>query len=519
MICCWPPLLIVVGNVTHVSLHLESTGGDECGPAPSGTTISSHHQSYSYDSLDRLTTGRDRTYSYGDPNHVHAVTAISGMANQYAAYDAMGNMTCRKTAAGTGHTCAGSNPSGATMTYDSKGQLASWTAPSGKTASDTFLYDAQGNRVLQSASSTVNGVTTVTDTLTFDGYSETTLTGGTTTTLTYYSLGGQRLAMQKNSNPVIYLLSDLLGSTDVAIKSNGTISAVQLYWPYGAGEYSWGTMPTSYNFTGQRLDSVTGLLYFNARYYDPVSGRFVRADTVQSNASGMDPYAYVGDSPIGKTDPTGQYISGGNGDTYYPDAPYYRGRNGTAYDIHTGLRYNGSGFSNGWLFGQGINAHPTRSSKVPLAGAMLPAALIKLAQKLIQNNERLSTDFGSSGWTVSSVKRGTDIVNDDGVYTQRWYFTMDDGEGSKVVLSLNFNPTPGARDPWDMPHIHFSNDQPDPDKWGSQGYARSADWFDPGASENPGEEDQMSSFAKAMFQFEEEQSAIEDAIIIEDTTD
>jgi hypothetical protein len=209
MICCWPPLLIVVGNVTHVSLHLESTGGDECGPAPSGTTISSHHQSYSYDSLDRLTTGRDRTYSYGDPNHVHAVTAISGMANQYAAYDAMGNMTCRNTAAGTGHTCAGSNPSGAAMTYDSKGQLASWTALSGKTASDTFLYDAQGNRVLQSASSTVGGVTTVTDTITFDGYTETTLTGGTTTTLTYYSQGGQRLAMQNGTNALKYLINDL----------------------------------------------------------------------------------------------------------------------------------------------------------------------------------------------------------------------------------------------------------------------------------------------------------------------
>jgi RHS repeat-associated protein len=286
-------------------------GGRDCGPAPTGTTIPTAQQSYSYDSLDRLSSGSAGTYNYGDPNHVHAVTTLSSIPNQYAAYGTMGDMTCRNTAAGTGHTCAGTNLTGATMSYDSRGQLASWTAPSGKTSSDTFLYDAQGNCVLQSASSTVNGVTTVTDTITFDGYSETTLTGGTTTTLTYYSLGGQRLAMQKNSNPVIYLLADLLGSTDVAIKSSGTISAVQLYWPYGAGEYSWGTMPTSYNFTGQRLDSVTGLLYFNARYYDPLSGRFVRADTVQSNASGMDPYAYVGDSPVGTTDPTGLYISNG----------------------------------------------------------------------------------------------------------------------------------------------------------------------------------------------------------------
>jgi RHS repeat-associated protein len=223
----------------------------------------------------------------------------------------MGNMTCRNTASGTGHTCAGSTPTGATLTYDNEGRLSSWTAQVNKTGSDTFLYDGEGNRVLQSASSTTNGVTTVTDTLTFDGYSETTLSGGTTTTLTYYSLNGERLAVQHNTNLVKYLISDLLGSTAVAVNSAGSIIAVQLYWPYGSNEYSWGTMPTTYNFTGQRLDSVTGLLYFNARYYDPLSGRFVRADTVQNNASGMDPYAYVGDSPIGTTDPSGQYYSNG----------------------------------------------------------------------------------------------------------------------------------------------------------------------------------------------------------------
>jgi RHS repeat-associated protein len=231
----------------------------------------------------------------------------------------MGNMTCRNTATGTGHTCAGSTPTGATLTYDNEGRLSSWTAQVNKTGSDTFLYDGEGNRVLQSASSTTNGVTTVTDTLTFDGYSETTLSGGTTTTLTYYSLNGERLAVQHNTNLLKYLISDLLGSTAVAVNSAGSIIAVQLYWPYGSSEYSWGTMPTTYTFTGQRLDAVTSLLYFNARYYDPVSGRFTQADTVQSNTSGMDPYAYVGDSPIGKTDPSGHYIADDNGDFAYAD--------------------------------------------------------------------------------------------------------------------------------------------------------------------------------------------------------
>jgi YD repeat-containing protein len=39
------------------------------------------------------------------------------------------------------------------MSYDNEGRLASWTAPSGTTASDSFLYDNEGNRVLQRVNS------------------------------------------------------------------------------------------------------------------------------------------------------------------------------------------------------------------------------------------------------------------------------------------------------------------------------------------------------------------------------
>ncbi len=87
--------------------------------------------------------------------------------------------------------------------------------------------------------------------------------------------------------------------------SDGTIQAVQLYAPYGSVRSTDGSMPTPSNFTGQRLDTQIGLLYYNSRYYDPVSGRFTSTDTVQTNAQGADTYAYVNDNPIGSTDPTG----------------------------------------------------------------------------------------------------------------------------------------------------------------------------------------------------------------------
>jgi hypothetical protein len=72
--------------------------------------------------------------------------------------------------------------------------------------------------------------TTVTDTITFDGYTETVLTSGTTTTTKYYNVNGQRVAMKTNST-LSYLLSDVLGST-IALTSTGSTQAVQLFAPH-----------------------------------------------------------------------------------------------------------------------------------------------------------------------------------------------------------------------------------------------------------------------------------------------
>ncbi len=48
-----------------------------------------------------------------------------------------------------------------------------------------------------------------------------------------------------------------------------------------------------------------GLLYYGARYYDPLADQFVSADSVQGNSGGMNPYGYVGGNPETFVDPTG----------------------------------------------------------------------------------------------------------------------------------------------------------------------------------------------------------------------
>jgi RHS repeat-associated protein len=87
----------------------------------------------------------------------------------------------------------------------------------------------------------------------------------------------------------------------------------QLYGPYGNKRYQAGTISTSKGYTGQREDAATGLDYYNARYYDPVVGRFVSADIKEGNAQGLDPYAYVQGNPETLSDPSGYsgMVSGG----------------------------------------------------------------------------------------------------------------------------------------------------------------------------------------------------------------
>lgn len=70
------------------------------------------------------------------------------------------------------------------------------------------------------------------------------------------------------------------------------------------------SLPTDRGFTGQIADATSGLDYYDARYYDPLAGQFVSADSMLPGA-GLDPfglsrYAYVEGNPIVRTDPTGR---------------------------------------------------------------------------------------------------------------------------------------------------------------------------------------------------------------------
>ena len=67
-------------------------------------------------------------------------------------------------------------------------------------------------------------------------------------------------------------------------------------------------------FTGHEPLDRTGFVHMNGRLYDPRVGRFLSPDPIVSepwSGQGWNPYSYVGNSPLSRTDPTGYcYVAG-----------------------------------------------------------------------------------------------------------------------------------------------------------------------------------------------------------------
>jgi RHS repeat-associated protein len=103
---------------------------------------------------------------------------------------------------------------------------------------------------------------------------------------------------------VHYVAPDHLGSTSVSHNTNTGSTGTLTFFPFGAERSRTGFVDTERTFTGQVSDGDTGLMFYNARYYDPVAGRFTQADTIL--ADGPNRYTYVLNNPLARVDPTGR---------------------------------------------------------------------------------------------------------------------------------------------------------------------------------------------------------------------
>ena len=70
------------------------------------------------------------------------------------------------------------------------------------------------------------------------------------------------------------------------------------------------TVSFRFAYTGREFDISTGLYYNRARYYDPITGRFISQDPIGFDSGDVNLYRYVGNSPTNFTDRSGLFFDG-----------------------------------------------------------------------------------------------------------------------------------------------------------------------------------------------------------------
>ena len=283
-----------------------------------GPSSTLYQASYNYDAAARVISMASTTHSLMNVNYgydaLNRLTQVSGAQQQQFAYDALGNMTFNSTVGNYQYGQNGAGPHAVTQAgnntyaYDANGNLLSgggrsltWDAENQlKTVTQTgittsFVYDADGKRIKK---------TSLQNTTRYFG----SLVEQDNNGLSKYYYAGPILVAKQDSNGKAWYHADHLGSTRLMTDESGQSIKSYEYAAFGQTLGSPGTANNERGFTGHISDTESGLVYMVARYYDPILGRFISADSIvpePSNPQALNRYSYVYNNPISNIDPTG----------------------------------------------------------------------------------------------------------------------------------------------------------------------------------------------------------------------
>jgi RHS repeat-associated protein len=311
-------------------------------------TAQQEHWSYSYDGLFRLTlavvqedAARNRSwgydlagnmtvasqvgwYEYPSPTeaHPHTPNCIRNVSTctdvkWLLTYDAAGNMERGR---------------GRTIIWDGESRPVSVTVGSGTTARTTqFSYGPDGSRWLKTTPTAVNVSCpgTPADTQVFSFGPEIELKREPTCAIGLWSTPAiwtkyphpdvKRVGNGAGSLSASYFLHrDGLQTIRLVTNASGGFEEFSSYLPYGKRTQTQapnGKTEETKGFIGEREDPEVGLVYLNARYYDPEIGRFISPDWWDPTEPGVgtNRYAYSFNDPINRSDQSGHiwnYLAG-----------------------------------------------------------------------------------------------------------------------------------------------------------------------------------------------------------------
>ena len=131
------------------------------------------------------------------------------------------------------------------------------------------------------------------------------MTVGVTTAISHYSFGGLRIAVKRGAT-LYHLHGDHLGSASLTT-AGSAVEASRADYVYDSERAASGDLQTDRTFTGHKSDA-TGLMYYNARYYDPAPGTFISPGTIVPDPARVVDYnrfLYASGNPLRFTDPSG----------------------------------------------------------------------------------------------------------------------------------------------------------------------------------------------------------------------
>jgi RHS repeat-associated protein len=268
-------------------------------------------QSYSYDDASRLTgitykhdaaTLGDLSYEYDAAGRLAATWGSYARTNLPAAMFATYDDANRRI-----------TQDGRTLTYDDNGNLTrdaavpqntyGWDARNQLDSisgglSAGFTYDPFGRRTSRTVAGQTRGYV-------YDGHNVVQeLTGGSPSANLLTGLALDETYVRATPSGTANYLTDALGSTIALADPFGMPTTAYTYDPFGNTSTSGPTSDNPYQYTGRANDG-TGLYYYRARYYDPTMARFISEDPIGIGGGDVNLYAYVWNSPLNWTDPSG----------------------------------------------------------------------------------------------------------------------------------------------------------------------------------------------------------------------
>ena len=249
-------------------------------------------------------------------------------------YDARGNQT-QQVQTGTGVTTT------TNYGYDLANRLTSTNISNNAviplSTSATYAYNAQGQRVTRVEDEVITHFYYTGSALLFTTVNEYVLQtqnildpSGTIVASKRFE-GQAETEQDPYADDYFFYRYDIRGSVTNIVDGAGAVVKSYDYDEFGVTTSTGDTFFNEVTFTGSVADA-SGLLYMNARYYNPATARFLSQDTYTGSAS--DPwtqhlYAYCNNNPVNMVDPTGHMagrpctvnINDGGGGRYYPQDP------------------------------------------------------------------------------------------------------------------------------------------------------------------------------------------------------